>query len=66
VILLLVTNVVTRSELEHRTGDGRWAALLVLAALVGLGFMIAALVIWLVRSFRNRRAHPLAPAPADA
>jgi HAE1 family hydrophobic/amphiphilic exporter-1 len=78
VVLLLVTNVVTRSELQHRTGDGRWAILLVLAAIVGILLMIAALVIWLVRSFRNRRAHPVPappapteepadfPAPADA
>jgi hypothetical protein len=35
-----------------------------LGLVVGLLLLIAALVIWLVRSRRNRRAHPIAVSPA--
>jgi uncharacterized protein (DUF2062 family) len=38
----------------------------IVAAGAGLALMIAALVIWLVRSFRNRRAHPLVDARVEA
>ena len=39
-----------------------------LGVIVGVLALLAALVVWLVRSARNRRAHPAAvpPAPADA
>ncbi len=60
--LVLLVGGIAASVLVAVGGDTRLAGVLALAPLLGLVLTLAALILWLVRSARNRRAHPV-PAP---
>lgn len=53
---------VAAADLGRMSVSGRVGAL---AVPLGLLLMIAALVVWLVRSARNRRAHPIVATPTE-